>query len=114
MKSQITIILGAISVVGMIGIPMGDPKFLANAITLEAAFVALTLISVWRPRLVFIPSTIIATIVIIGNTVSPRHIEIMTSFAPLENALVLIVGGYILQGWLLVFCLTKIKCFRKC
>ncbi|MGD2106908.1 MAG: hypothetical protein PVH93_04805 [Nitrosopumilaceae archaeon] len=92
----------SISIVGIIGIPMGDPQFLVNAILLESSFIALAAVSVWRLQYSVIPNMIIAVIVVIGNTVSPKHIEIMMSFVPAENAIVLIVGGYVLQGLLLV------------
>lgn len=95
-------VLVSISIVGMVGIPMGDPQFLANAILLESSFIALAAISVWRLQYSAIPNMVIAIIVIVGNTASPRHIEIMTSFEPLGNAIVLIIGGYVLQALLLV------------
>ncbi len=94
--------LAAISIVGLIGIPMGDPQFIANAIILESTFIALAVICLRRLKLVLIPSIIISIIVIIGNTASPKHMTIMTSFTPIENAVVLIIGGYVLQGLLLV------------
>ena len=102
-QQKITIgILFSISVIGIIGIHIGNPKFVTNAIALESVFVALTALSFWRLRYVLIPNMIIAIIVIIGNTASPKHLEIMSSLEPLENAIVLIVGGYVLQGLLLI------------
>jgi hypothetical protein len=102
LQKSIFLILASISIIGIIGIPMGDPQFLVNAILLESSFIALAAVSVWRFQYSVIPNIIIAIIVIVGNTVSPKHIEIMTSFVPAENAVVLIVGGYVLQGLLLV------------
>lgn len=84
--------------VGIIGIPMGDPKFIVQAVSLEAAFIALAVLSITRINYVPIPSIIISVMVMIGNTVSPQHIDIMTSFSPLGNAIVLMVGGYFLQA----------------
>lgn len=94
--------LAAICITGIIGIPMGDPQFIANAILLESVFVTLAVISLWRIKIVAIPGIIISMIVIIGNTASPKHMTIMTSLVPIENAIVLIVGGYALQGLLLM------------
>ena len=94
-------ILISICVVGLIGIQIGNPKFMANAIILESSFIILTGIAVWRIRYTFIPNIVIAMIVIIGNTASPRHIEIMSTFEPFLNGIILIIGGYILQGALL-------------
>ena len=90
--------LVGIALTGAIGIPMGDPQFFINAIILETVFVVLAIVSFWRLKFVLIPSIIISILVMIGNTASPKHITIMTTFSPFENAIVLIVGGYILQG----------------
>jgi len=94
---------------GIIGIPIGNPKFVANAIALESVFIVLAILSSWRLRYTLVPNMIIAIVVIIGNTASPKHIEIMSSFEPLGNAVVLIVGGYLLQGLLLT---TSIMVFK--
>ena len=94
-------VLVAISVIGILGIPLGDPKFIAEAISLESAFVALTILSTGRPKYALIPNMGIACLVIAGNTISPKHTEIMLSLHPLYNAIILITGGYILQGLLL-------------
>lgn len=101
--------LTSISAIGIIGIPMGDPQFLANAIILESVFIALAILSVWRLQYTLIPNIIIAIIVIIGNTASPKHIEIMITFNPIENAVVLIVGGYLLQGLLMITSSIELK-----
>jgi len=108
-QKTIILILVSISVIGVIGIQIGNPKFMVNAIALETTFVALAALSFWRLRYALIPNMIIAIIVIIGNTASPKHLEIMSSFQPLENAIVLIVGGYILQGLLLAASLNVFK-----
>ena len=94
-------ILISICAVGLVGIQIGNPKFMTNAIILESAFIILTVIAVWRIRYTLIPNIAIAIIVIIGNTASPRHIEIMSTLEPFLNGIVLIIGGYILQGVLL-------------
>ena len=100
-QKTIILILVSISVIGVIGIQIGNPKFVVNAIFLETAFIVLVVLSLWRLRYTLIPNMAIAIIVILGNTASPKHLEIMGSFDPLENAIVLIVGGYVLQGLLL-------------
>ncbi len=112
-KNLIVGTLISISIVGIIGIPMGDPQFLTNAIILESAFIGLTVLSVWRLQYALIPNIIIAIIVIIGNTASPKHIEIMTTFNPIGNAIVLIIGGYMLQGLLLVTSSMELKNRRQ-
>ena len=96
-------------VMGIIGIPIGNPKFVTNAIALESVFIVLTILSLWRLKYALIPIMIIAIVVIIGNTASPKHIEIMSTFEPLENAIVLIVGGYLLQCLLLITSMIVFK-----
>ena len=109
LQKIIFVILVSISIVGIIGIPMGDPQFLVNAVLLESSFIALAAVSVWRLQYSVIPNMVIAIIVIVGNTISPKHIEIMTNLVPAENAVVLIVGGYVLQGLLLVTSAIEFK-----
>jgi len=95
-------ILVSVVIMGIIGIPIGNPEFVTNAIALESIFIVLAFFSLWRLKYALVPNMIIAIVVIIGNTASPKHIEIMSTFEPIENAIVLIVGGYLLQGLLLV------------
>ncbi|MDH3311695.1 MAG: hypothetical protein OEM28_00940 [Nitrosopumilus sp.] len=84
----IVLILLSISVIGLIGIQIGNPKIVVNSIALETTFVALTALSFWRLRYVLIPNMTISIIVIVGNTVSPKHFEIMSSFEPLQNVII--------------------------
>lgn len=98
----VSTVLVAICITGVIGIPLGDPKFLIQAFALEFSFIALAIISFKKIQYAFIPNFIIAVIVIVGNTVSPKHIEIMSTLHPFYNGVVLIIGGYILQGLLLI------------
>ena len=107
-KAIVTILI-SISVIGIIGIQIGNPKFLTNAIILESIFIVLTILSFKKLQYTLIPNMVIAIIVIIGNTASPKHIEIMSLFEPLENSIVLIVGGYVLQSLLLVSSLMVFK-----
>jgi hypothetical protein len=110
LNKNIVTILIAISVIGIFGIPLGDPKFITEAIALESSYIALTVLSIKKIKYTLIPSIIIACIVIAGNTLSPKHVGIMLSLNPLYNAIILIVGGYILQGLLLV---TNIVAYRN-
>ena len=43
----------------------------------------------------------LAIIVIVGNSLAPPHVEIMRTFSKPLNALLLVVGGYILQAALI-------------
>lgn len=108
--NPVTAVLLAISVIGMAGLPLGDPKFFHIAIGLEASFITLTILSVKRVRFVVIPNIVIACIIIAGNTVSPTHTNIMLTLTPIYNALTLITGGYLLQGLLLI---TSVITYRN-
>ena len=98
----------SITVVGMIAIPFGNPKFLDRAIVLELCFISLSFL-VWKgytkPLYVCI---LIAMAVIVGNSISAPHVHLMTTFEKPLNAVVLLVGGYILQGMLIYFSLKLI------
>ena len=109
-EKTIVLILSSIVITGMIGIPIGNPKFIVNAIILESIFVSLIAVSFWRPRYALVPCMVIAVVVSVANSLSPRHIEIMSTFQPLENSIVLIVGGYVLQMLLFAF---SLKSFRN-
>ncbi|MGB9003355.1 MAG: hypothetical protein WCC52_06080 [Nitrosotalea sp.] len=102
MQKNVVIILAAVSVVGVLGIPLGDPKFIPQALLLEGSFISLAILTAKNYKRVYIPNFVIAGIVIVGNSAFYKHIEIMTTLHPLYNALVLITGGYVLQVLLLI------------
>jgi len=108
--SKVVPVLIAISIIGILGLPLGDPKFIAVALALEASFVGLTILSIKKIIYALIPNIVIAGIVISGNTLSPVHINIMLSLNPIYNAIILLIGGYILQALLVV---TTIVEYRK-
>jgi prolipoprotein diacylglyceryltransferase len=109
--TRVVIILVAISIVGAIAIPFGDPQFLDRAIALELTFITLAIIILLGDRLTVnkvplaklalyacIP---IAILVMVGNSLASPHVEIMTTFSKPFNAIMLIIGGYVLQGALI-------------
>lgn len=98
--TAITAVLAAISVVGVIAIPFGDPKFIDRAIA-ELSFIALTVLTYKGFRKVLYACIPLAVLVMIGNSLAPPHVEIMTTFSKPFNAVVLIIGGYILQAALI-------------
>lgn len=112
-QRNLVLVLSAISCVGVLGIPLGDPKFFTEAIILESCFVALTVLSSKSYMHVYFPNFIIAIIVIVGNSSFYKHIEIMTTFHPLYNAIVLLIGGYVLQVFLLITNAVAYKQYRK-
>ncbi len=106
-------ILAAISVVGAIAIPFGDPQFLNRAIALEIAFIALAVLTFKGRRMALYACFVIAFIVILGNSMAPPHVEIMTTFSKPLNAVVLITGGYLLQLALIGATIAEIIEWRR-
>lgn len=101
-QRSVVAVLVSISITGVLGIPLGDPRFIPQALTLEGCFIALAVLTARSYRRIYIPNFIIAGIVIAGNSAFYKHIQIMTTLHPLYNALVLIIGGYVLQVLLLI------------
>lgn len=112
-QNYLVAVLASICIIGAFGIPLGDPKFLIQAVILESSFIALTIVSLKNFRYAYIPNFIIACIVIAGNTASPKHLEIMSTFHPFYNAIVLIIGGYVLQALLLITNVVTLKQYRN-
>ena len=106
----LSIILIAISIVGAIGLPLGDPKFLAFAIALESSYIALAALSFKIDvKYITLASIALAALVIIGNTLSRQHVDIILNLNPIENAIILIIGGYILQVLLILASIRSYK-----
>lgn len=109
--TPVVIVLLAISIVGALAIPFGDPEFLDRAIALELSFITLAIVLLLDVRgavkklplgkLALYACIPLAVIVIVGNSLAPPHIKIMTTFSKPFNALLLIIGGYILQAALI-------------
>lgn len=99
--SPVAVVLATISVVGAIAIPFGDPQFLDRAIALELAFIALTVLTYRGFRKALYACIPLAVLIIAGNSLSQPHVEIMTTFSKPLNAVLLIIGGYVLQAALI-------------
>ncbi len=96
----VLVTLVSIIVVGLIGIPFGDSRFIVYAIFLELVYVSLAILVAKGYRKPLYVCILIAIIIIVGNSFVSAHINrIMTLSRPL-NTMVLIVGGYLLQGLL--------------
>jgi hypothetical protein len=107
----ITLIL--ISALGVIAIPFGSPKFIGEAIVIELSFITLSVL-IWKGYTKALYGCIaLALTVIVGNSTSPAHIHLMTTFSKPANALILIIGGYILQGTLIYASLESIIRIRS-
>jgi hypothetical protein len=107
------VVLLSIATVGLIAIPFGNPKFIDRAIVLELSFVALSAL-VWRGYSKALFACIpLATLVIVGNSLAPPHVNLMMTFSKPLNAVVLVVGGYVLQGALIYTSLRSILNMRQ-
>jgi hypothetical protein len=112
-NNDVLITLILISALGVVAIPFGNPKFIGEAIIVELSFITLSA-AVWRGYTKALYACIaLALTVIIGNTTSPAHIHLMTTFSKPANALILIIGGYILQGTLIYTSLKTIIGIRS-
>lgn len=107
----VVIVLTVISIVGAIAIPFGDPQFIDRAIALEFSFITLAVVillcdrltvrTVPLARLALYACIPLAIIVMVGNSIASPHVEMMTTFSKPFNAVMLIIGGYVLQGALI-------------
>jgi hypothetical protein len=112
-NSHVLITLILISALGVVAIPFGNPKFIGESIIVELSFIMLSVL-VWRGYTkVFYACIALAITVIIGNTTSPAHIHLMATFSKPINALILIIGGYVLQGILIYTSLKTILRIRR-
>jgi hypothetical protein len=110
---QVLMILISISALGVIAIPFGSPKFIGEAIVIELSFITLSVL-IWKGYTKALYACIaLALTVIVGNSTSPAHIHLMTTFSKPVNALILIIGGYILQGTLIYTSLKSIIRIRS-
>ncbi len=111
LKSNVVVLIVVISIiiVGLVGIPFGNPRLVGVAILLEILFISLaTLIAKGYSKALY-ACIILAIIIIIGNSLTPQHIHRMMTFSKQLNTVVLIIGGYILQGLLIYVSVRAIK-----
>jgi hypothetical protein len=107
------VVLFSIATVGLIAIPFGNPKFIDRAIVLELSFVALFAV-MWKGYSKVLYACIPpATLIIVGNSLAPPHVNLMMTFSKLLNAFILVVGEYVLQGALIYTSLRSILNVRS-
>ena len=107
------IILVSISVLGIVAIPFGNPKFVDRAILLELSFATLSAL-IWKGYGKALYACIpIAVLVIIGNSLAPPHVNLMMTFSKPLNAIILVLGGYVLQTALIYTSLRSILNIRS-
>ena len=107
------ITLVSITVLGLIAIPFGNPKFIYRAIILEISFATLSVL-IWKGYNKALYACIpLALLVIIGNSLAPPHVKLMMTFSKPLNAIILIAGGYVLQIALIYTSLKSILNIRS-
>jgi len=107
------IVLIFIVATGLVAIPFGNPNFIDRAILLELSFIALSVL-IWRGYNNTLYACIpLAIFVIIGNSLAPPHVNLMMTFSKPLNAIVLIIGGYVLQVALIYTSLRSILVMRS-
>jgi hypothetical protein len=111
--TPVAIVLVAISVVGAIAIPFGDPQFLDRAIALEISFIVLAVLTFMGFRKQLYVCIPLAIMVILGNSLAPPHITMMTTFSKPFNAIILIIGGYMLQAALIATTILQFLRMRQ-
>jgi hypothetical protein len=105
--------LVSITVLGLIAIPFGNPKFIDRAIILEISFATLSVL-IWKGYSKALYACIpLALLVIIGNSLAPPHVKLMMTFSKPLNAIILIAGGYLLQIALIYTSLKSILAKRS-
>ena len=107
------VVLFYIATVGLIAIPFGNPKFIDRAVVLELSFVTLFVL-LWRGYSKALFACIpLATVIIVGNSLAPPHVNLMMTFSKPLNAVILVVGGYVLQGALIYTSLRSLLNMRS-
>src|SRR5690349_7693437 len=109
MVRPVAYVLAAIAGVGAIAIPAGNPAFIDRAIAIECVFIALAVLTFAGYRKQLYACIPLAIIVMVGNSLAPPHVQIMTTFSKPANAIILITGGYILQALLIATTAMELK-----
>ena len=103
----------SIIIIGLIAIPLGNPKFLYRAIGLELSLVIIFIL-LWKGYTQVLYACIpLSLLVIVGNSLAPPHVNLMLTFSKPLNAIILIVGGYILQILLISFSIKYLSEIRS-
>ena len=103
------ITLISVIIIGVIGIPYGDPRFIGFAILLELSYISLAVFIAKGYRKPLYACILIAVIIIVGNSFVTAHIHRIMTLARPVNTLVLILDGYILQILLMYASIVALK-----
>lgn len=112
-ESLVIITLTSIIAIGIIGIPYGDPRFMSMAVLFELGFIVLIVFVVKEYTKALYVCIILAGLIIIGNSITGAHIHRMMTLVKPINTIVLIIGGYALQGLLIYASASAIVDKRK-
>ena len=96
----VLLVLVFIIIIGMIGIPFGDPRFIIYAILIESLYISLAALIAKGYTKTLYACIMLSVLIIVGNSFVTAHIHRIMTFSRPLNTLVLIIGGYILQGLL--------------
>ena len=110
---QVLIVLVSIIIIGVIGIPFGDPRFIIYAILLELSYASLAVLIVKGNRKPLYACIVLAILVIVGNSFVTAHIHRIMTFSRPVNTIVLIIGGYILQGLLAYTSIVSLRSNKR-
>ena len=106
---NVFIVLISIIVIGIIGIPFGDPRFIIYAILLELTYIVLATFIIMDYKKPLYVCIILALVIIIGNSFVSAHIHRILTLSRPINTIVLIIGGYILQILLIYSSIVAIR-----
>ena len=109
----VLIVLASIIIIGMIGIPFGDPRFIIYAILLEISYTSLAVLIANGYKKPLYVCILLAIIIIVGNSFVNAHIHRIMSLSKPLNTVVLVIGGYILQGLLIYTSTVAIRMDNK-
>jgi hypothetical protein len=109
----VLIVLIFIIIIGIIGIPFGDPRFISYAVLLELSYISLAILIAKGYRKPLYACILIAVFIIIGNSFVTAHIHRILTLARPVNTMVLITGGYILQILLIYTSIVTLRFNNK-
>jgi hypothetical protein len=114
-RSNFTVLLVLVSIIiiGIMGIPFGDRRFIIYAILIELSYISLAVLVAKGHRKALYACISLAILIIIGNSVVAAHIHRIIAFSRPLNTIILVIGGYILQALLIYSSLVEIRINRR-
>ena len=114
-RSNFTVLLVLVSIIiiGIMGIPFGDRRFIIYAILIELSYISLAVLVAKGHRKALYACISLAILIVIGNSFVAAHIHRIITFSRPLNTIILIIGGYILQALLIYSSLVEIRINRR-